>query len=150
MGFFQKNKLLTLLILLAVAYWFLNPPHKFGFSHVNIVVFDRMPIPLFDLYVDLSGKKYPLENINKAAVFEQLCGKLGELSGKNSSEQPTLIVGTGFSLRPLFSLQSKEGLPQSLRWINIVEMSSSAAMREYNLLVDRKKPVAIVLKIRDH
>jgi hypothetical protein len=150
MGFFVKNKLLTLLILLGVGYWWFNPARKFGFAHVNIVVFDRVPIPLFDLYVDLAGKKYPQENVNKGLVFEELCKKLGGLTAKDAPEQPTLLVGTGFSDTPQFTLQGKQGLPSTLRWINIIELPSAAAIREYNALVDRGKPVAIILKIKDH
>jgi hypothetical protein len=150
MDFFLRNKLLTFLILLGVVYWFVNKPGKFGLATKNIVVYDRVPIPFFDLYVNVAGKKIPVENLNKPLAFENLCDTLARLKSASSQVQITLVVGTGFTEQKLFSLQGRKDLPETVRWTKVEEMPSRAAITRYNALVDAKMPVAIILKVKDH
>jgi hypothetical protein len=149
--FLWKHKLLLLLLLLVVAYWHYNPPRKFGFfNRENLVIFDRTPLPYFDFFIDADGKKYPLENLGKQSCMEDLVLKLNLLTSRRFDHQLTLLVGTGFTATPLFTLRHQPGLPPALRWVEVKELSSLEAIRQYNELVDEGKPVALILKVKDH
>lgn len=143
-----------LFVLACAAYLYFNPKGKFGFCTENLVIYNRMPIPYFDLLVNSKGEKFPLENLNKPLAFEDVYKKITKLHGElkeaeSKNREFVLIVGTGFGEKPIFSLQNKTNIINSLRWLPILEMPSRRAVKEYNSLAGKGKYVAILLKIKD-
>jgi hypothetical protein len=148
MQFFWRHKILSLFIIAGVVYWFANPWHKFGLGRPSVVVFNKVPVMFFDLYIDPEGRQIAFENLrqerNVQTWMEQKIQSLPEDPG---TARLLLLVGTGFSPGAAFKLpEAAEGLLFNKGFL-IKYLSSPEAMIKYNDLHDMNKPVAILLHI---
>ena len=56
MVFLWRHKFLSLTVISLFFYWFYNPEGSFGIARKGFVVYNRIPVAFFDLYVNFSGK----------------------------------------------------------------------------------------------
>jgi|WetSurMetagenome_2_1015567.scaffolds.fasta_scaffold00056_16 hypothetical protein len=142
--FFWKHKILSLLIVAGVAYFFVNPPHKFGVAMAHFVVFNRTPITGVDLFIDFDGAVKPLMDIKGTDERKEWSKSILEAE---SEDEMLLIVGTGFT-KNYFNLNDSLVAIFGTKNIRSSQVPSSKAVQEYNAAVDRKKKVALLLSIR--
>jgi len=146
MTFFFRHKFFTLLFILFIWYWFYNPANRIGLARKGIVVYNRFPIFLFDLYINPDGKMVLLEDLNK----EQSDGywyKTHFTAKSSENKRTTFIVGTGFDSTE-FVLNYN--LVQKIQAQNILvkQMPSPEAIKQYNNMRDSLNSVSILLKIK--
>ncbi|MBD3421318.1 MAG: hypothetical protein GF398_14475 [Chitinivibrionales bacterium] len=150
MRFFWEHKLLTLLLAACVFYWVRNPPRKFGMYRKNFVIYSKLPITFWDVYVDEDGKATLLDGVDNANTqkkWYQDIQQLTRIPEERMGEAPILLVGEGFAEQGGFKLASLYSQPlQELGFI-IKYMSSPEAIEYYNELRDQDKPVVILLEV---
>ena len=148
MEWLWKHKLLLVLGILAVVYWFYNPAGRFGIVRNGFVVYNRIPVCFFDCYIDPVGKLHlqgdltKKENINY--WFET---HLSSRPPAQGSSIP-LIIGTGMDdstgFSPSFSLLHK----CRNRHFEPKIMSSRAAIERFNSLREQEQSCALLLKVQ--
>ena len=148
MGWLWKHKLLLVLGILAVVYWFYNPAGRFGIVRNGFVVYNRIPILFFDCYIDPAGKLYLQGDLTqKENVNYWFQNYLVKKSPGRRSTVP-LFFGTGMDdssgISPDFTLLQK---CRNHRFEPKV-MSSRAAIQRFNALREQEQPCALLLKIR--
>jgi hypothetical protein len=142
--FFLKHKILSALILCVVAYFFINPPHKFGVVANNFVVYNRVPITHFDLFIGFDGSMKPMINMTDADEQKDWMNSILEAPREDNM---LLIVGTGFG-RTSFHLSDSLVILLDVRGIHTIQAPSPEAVRQFNAAVDKNTRVAILLSIR--
>ena len=142
--FLWNHKIFSLFCILLVAFFFVNPAHKFGHARKNLVIFNRLPVSFFDLSISAGGFAQPLEDINKKEALDDF---FMELSRKADDENVLLIVGTGFD-RPSFGISDDQAVSLEGRNINVRQLPSHEAVKLYNTTVDQGKKVALLLCIK--
>jgi hypothetical protein len=143
-SFFAKHKILSFLIVLGVAYFFVNPPHKFGLATGNFVVYNRIPFSFFDLFVNFDGSVKPLLNISDTNDLQECMRSLRETP---SGDDMLLIVGTGFG-KAWFRLSDTLTELLDARNIRSIQVPSARAVLQFNAAVSQDKRVAILLAVR--
>ena len=143
-SFFWKHKLLSLFIVLAIVYVFVDPPHKFGIVTKNFVVYNRIPVSFLDAFVNFDGSLRPLVSLFGTDDQKDW---MASLHDQGRGDDLLLIVGTGFgraSYRLSDSLIVRLG-----EWnIRTSQVPSPEAVRQYNSAVSGNKRVAILLSVR--
>jgi hypothetical protein len=143
-GFLWNHKIFSLFLIATIAYFFVNPAHKFGYAQKNLVVFNRLPVSFFDFAISADGSAQPIEDINKK---DALTDFFIELSRKQDDENVLLIVGTGFD-RASFQLSDDKAVSLEGRNISVRQLPSREALKLYNSSVDQGKKVAMLLCIK--
>ena len=142
--FLWNHKIFSLFCIAIIAFFFINPAHKFGYGQKNLVIFNRLPVSFFDLSISAGGSAAPLEDIN---MKDALTDFFRELSNKPNDENVLLIVGTGFD-RPSFRLSDDQAVSLEGGNINVTQIPSRQAVKLYNASVDQGKKVALLLCIK--
>ena len=142
--FFWNHKILSFLIICGLIYWFGNPSHKFGFVTKNLVIYNRMPISFFDVYISEDGSLNPVENFQDQETQRKFLADLMQTRHENGT---LLIVGTGFS-RLIFSIPDSVCIKLETKNITVKQLPSDQAIQLYNESVDSNKTAAIILSIR--
>jgi hypothetical protein len=142
--FLWKHKIFSLFLIAIIAYFFVNPSHKFGYNQKNLVIFNRLPVSFFDLSISAGGSAQPIEDLNKKDV---LTDYFFDLSRKPDDENVLLIVGTGFD-RPSFQLSDDKAISLEAKNISVKQLPSREAIKLYNESVDQGKKVGLLLCIK--
>jgi hypothetical protein len=142
--FLWKHKIFSLLLIAAVAYFFVNPSGKFGYARKNLVIYNRLPVSFFDLSISAGGSTQPLEDLNKK---DALMDFFIELSHKPDDENVLLIVGTGFD-RPSFQLSDDKAASLEGKNINVRQLPSREAVKLYNASISQGRKTALLLCIK--
>ena len=148
MSWFLKHKLLTLLIIAGIVYWIKNPAGQFGMHQKGFVVYNRIPIPQFDCYIDTKGKIH-LESDLSTTVNVNYWYSEHFLKDRNKSlVLIPLIIGTGFGDEAIKQFDTE--LMQRIRDRQFEPkfVPSKKAVADYNKLREAGKPVAILLKVK--
>jgi hypothetical protein len=142
--FLWNHKIFSLFLIAGIAYFFVNPSHKFGYCQKNLVIFNRLPVSFFDLSISADGSALPIEDLNKKDILTDF---FFELSRKPDDENVQLIVGTGFD-RPSFQLGDDMAVSLEGRNVGVRQLPSREAVKLYNACVDKGKKVALLLRIK--
>ncbi len=146
MVFFWRHKILSLIIMILVFYWFYNPAGRFGIARQNFVVYNRIPVSFFDLFVKPDGgMAVELDLREKANVKYWFDNHLP--SDKITNTDLTLLVGTGFD-SAVFELDKEMISVLRKRRIITRQMPSGDAVAAYNKMKEIGKPVAVLLKVK--
>ncbi|NLG17226.1 MAG: hypothetical protein GX556_07860 [Fibrobacter sp.] len=146
MAFFWRHKILSLIIMALVFYWFYNPSGRFGIARQNFVVYNKIPVAFFDLFVKPNGgMAVELDLREKTNVKYWFDNHLP--SYKRTDTDLTLLVGTGFD-SVAFELDKKMISVLRERRIIIRQMPSGDAVAAYNTMKESGKPVAVLLKVK--
>lgn len=143
-SFFSKNPIIIILIACVVAYFFINPGGKFGYVQKNLVIYNRLPIPLVDLYISPNGSLKPFEDISCKEALDEIWFDLFHV---HSEESILIIVGTGLS-RPTFVLSDEKAISIEAQGATLQQLPTRQAIKLYNSSVDQHKKVAILLSLR--
>jgi hypothetical protein len=142
--FFLKHKIFSALLICGVAYFFVNPPHKFGFITGSLVVYNRIPLTHFDLFIDFDGSMKPMTNMAGADEQKDWMSSILETPREDVM---LLVVGTGFG-RSSFHLSDSLVIMLEVKGIHTVQVPSPEAAKQYNAAVDHNTKVAILLSMR--
>ncbi|HMD68317.1 MAG TPA: hypothetical protein VKF42_05500 [Chitinivibrionales bacterium] len=142
--FFWKHKIISLLIIAGLAYFFVNPPHKFGIATTNFVVFNRVPITGLDLFIDFEGAVKPFMSLGGADERREWMKSILETPPE---EDMLVIVGTGFGTSS-FHLSDSLVMLLNIRNIRSSQVPSGQAVQQYNAALDQKKKVALLLELK--
>jgi hypothetical protein len=142
--FLWNHKIFSLFIIIVAAYFFVNPSNKFGYCQKNLVIFNRLPVSLFDLSISAAGSAQPLEDLNRKDALSDF---FLELSRKPDDENVLVIVGTGFD-HPSFQLADEKAASLESKNITVKKLPSKEAVKLYNSSVDQGKKTAILLCIK--
>ena len=146
MAFFWRHKFLTLFIIFLAFYLHSNPSGHFGMSRKGFVVFNRIPIALFDLYVNPKGAIAIEADLSKKANLKYWLDN--HFVAKNEENQNALLlVGTGFE-DGSFTLDRKMTSTLQKMNISIHQLPSVEAIGEYNRLLEEGKSVSILLRVK--
>lgn len=139
-----KNPILIVLIAFVVGYFFINPGGKFGYAQKNLVIYNRIPIPYYDLYIGPDGFHKPYEDISSKEALDDI---VFNLFHGPSEESILIIVGTGFS-RPTFVLSDETVIAWEAKGATVQQLPSRQAIKLFNSSIDQHKKVAILLSLR--
>ena len=147
MSWIFRNKLVVLLVIAGAAYFFVNPPNRFGIVRKGFVVYNRIPVCSFDCSIDPKGKLYLEADLriksNITYWFENhVPGHYNESGG-----MLPLLVGTGFgdSVEIKFSQELVKKCRR--RGLEPHFYTSREAIDRYNTLRDEKSAAALLLKV---
>ncbi|HUI91508.1 MAG TPA: hypothetical protein VLX68_04585 [Chitinivibrionales bacterium] len=140
-----KNKIFLIIVACAVAYFFFNPGGKFGFAQKNLVIYNRVPLMFYDLYVGPNGSPKPVEEISGKETLQDIWNDLFSIPPE---ENILIIIGSGFS-RPTFVLNDETVIAIEAKGATIKQLPSPQAIKLFNASVDQHKKVAILLRLRD-
>ena len=143
-SFFSKHPIIIILVACVVAYFYFNPGGKFGYAQKNLVIYNRLPIPLVDLYIGPNGSPKPVEDLSKKETLDDIWF---DLFHAPSEESILIIVGTGFS-RPTFVLSDEKTIWIEAQGATLQQLPSRQAIKLFNSSVDQHKKVAILLNLR--
>jgi hypothetical protein len=143
-SFFSKNPIIIVLIACVVAYFFINPGGKFGYAQKNLVIYNRIPIPYYDLYIGPNGSYKPYEDISSKEALDDIWFDLFHVP---SEESILIIIGTGFS-RSTFVLSDEQAISIEAKGATLQQLPSRQAIKLYNSSLDQHKKVAILLNMR--
>jgi len=136
MAFFWRHKILSLIIMALVFYWFYNPSGRFGIARQNFVVYNKIPVAFFDLFVKPNGgMAVELDLREKTNVKYWFDNHLPSYKR------------TGFD-SVAFELDKKMISVLRERRIIIRQMPSGDAVAAYNTMKESGKPVAVLLKVK--
>jgi hypothetical protein len=148
MEWLWKHKLVLLLGGAAILYFIYNPAGRIGIAHKGLIVYNKIPVAIFDCYIDPDGTLH-LESdlsqpVNLKYWFEQHF-----LTYKNEDlDQIVLLIGTGFNdgtrLKPDFKLLNRckeRGFAPNV-------MPSQEAIEAFNTLREQQKKCALLLRIK--
>lgn len=146
MAFFWRHKFLTLFIFSIAFYLHSNPSGHFGIARKGFVVFNRIPVAQFDLYVNPRGAIAIEADLSKKANLKYWLDN--HFIAKNEENHTAvLLVGTGFE-DSLFTLDRTMTSMLQRMDISIHHLPSSEAVGEYNRLLDAGKSVSILLRVK--
>ncbi len=146
MSFFFNHKFFSLLIILSILYWHLNPAHKFGIINKWVIVYNRIPVVKFDFYIGSSGKIFFEDDLaNRSSVFywfnNHFCKEPVE------TQVVHLFVGTGFDSSSF--VLNKEILDSlRLKRVNVHQLLVRDAITQYNQAVNSGIKAAILIRDR--
>ncbi|MBD3344341.1 MAG: hypothetical protein GF401_04680 [Chitinivibrionales bacterium] len=148
MRFFLEHKFVTLLIILGIGYWYVNPANRFGYYRKGFVIYNRIPLAFCDLYVDPNGDHTMLEDLKKKRVLSHWYSKVQDFTDRDDMRTVTLLIGNGFGKERSSFIE--QNYISNLRNSNvkIVMLPSEKAVRKFNSLKDMGEPVAILLKLK--
>ena len=149
MEFLWKHKLLLLLGIFAVFYWIYNPADRFGYVRQGLIIYNRIPVALFDCYIDPDGKLFLESDLtqpnNCNYWFEQHFTKYRH---HNRDMMLPLFIGTGFDGGNQFhpsDLMLRRCRAQSFE---PKIMPSPDAISRFDALRQQQKKCALLLKLR--
>ena len=149
MSWLFRNKLLILLIILGGIYWVKNPADRFGISRNGFVVYKKIPILLFDCYIDPDTKIYLEADLSKKKNITYWYNNHFTKYKKNESGKIPLIIGFGFDTST--SIAIDDTLLQKCRieqFDPLIFEHALEAINKYNELQISGKKAAILLKIK--
>jgi hypothetical protein len=146
MSFFFNHKFFSLLIILSILYWYINPAHKFGVVNKWVIVYNRIPVVKFDFYVDPSGGIFFEDDLaNRSSLSYWFTNHL--CKDPVGAQAVDLFVGTGFDSSSfnlnkeiLDSLQTKK--------VYVHQLLVHEAIGQYNQAVNSGIKAAILVKNR--
>jgi hypothetical protein len=149
MSFLLRHKVLSLFLVLAVVYFFVNPSGRFGMTFGRVVIYNRIPIGMFDVYIDTQNRISIVGNAAKREDERRWFSELFEpvLSGV-WNKPGLLLVGTGFSQNPSYTLNEHYRHAIEYKGITVEQLRSTEALKRYNRARDEKKAVAILLRVK--
>lgn len=148
MSWFLKHKLLTLLIIIGIFYWFYNPAGRFGMYTKGFLVYNKIPLVQFDCYIDTNGKMHLESDLSKQE-YVNYWYRNHFINDRNPSPAfIPLIIGTGYEYKEmepfgrelLANIRQKRFEPKFYPTPRAIEV--------YNKLRDADKQCAILLKIK--
>ncbi|NLP02328.1 MAG: hypothetical protein GX089_07530 [Fibrobacter sp.] len=147
MVFLWRHKFLSLTVISLFFYWFYNPEGSFGIARKGFVVYNRIPVAFFDLYVNFSGKIVIEGDLRKSENVKYWYDK--HLSGEKNIYKGdlTLLVGTGFDSTSFFKLEQEIFSNLRDRRIFVSQMSSPRAIEKYKEMKMEGRTVAVLLKV---
>lgn len=148
MSWLFKHKLLVLCIIAGGIYLWVNPSGKFGMHRKGFVVYNRIPILLFDCYINISGKLYLEEDLSRNLSINYWKENHLESSRRTTQALIPLLVGTGFGDSAQVSF--KQNVMAHCRELRFEPhfYSSQEAIARYNRFREENKSVAILLKVK--
>jgi len=141
-----KHKILILLIIFSVVYWNTNPPHRFGFIRKGCIVYNRIPVILFDCFISADGKLHLESDLSKTANVNYWIDN--HLFNARSKGSHLLIVGTGFDNQKQIDFDQKQMKEIRENDFQIEYLPTRAAVARFNELQTRENPPAILLKVK--
>jgi hypothetical protein len=144
MAFIFNHKIFTLFVLLCIAYWYFNPPKKFGIVNKWLIVYNRIPVTGIGFFVSPTGNFFLEYNVSdKQSLKYWYDNHLNK--PPVGSKQILLFVGTGFE-HSNFSLD-KSILPQlQSQKVYVRQALTPDAIHMYNAAIDSGIPAAILIK----
>ena len=142
-----KNKFIIIIIVCTIIYWVKNPASEFGFSKKGLVIFNRIPILLFDCYISPEGKLHLESDLSKPVNINYWIMNHLTLDDGKGERVNSLIVGTGFDSIPLISFTEKQKQKLRSQQIKLEYYPSRVAIKKYNKSYRENKKTAILLKI---
>ena len=150
MAFFLRHRWLTAFLILGILHWIVNPSGRFGITVGRFFVYNRVPIALFDVYIDTGNHISVLgditEHVTEAKWFSEMFGPV--LSGAGNKPE-VLLVGTGFSKKSGFRIEQGNRHAIEFKGVQVVQVPSREAIRRYNRAKEENKPVAILLRAKN-
>jgi hypothetical protein len=143
-AFFWNHKLFSLLIICGLVYWFSNPSHKFGYAGKSLVIYNRVPISFFDVYITPDGSIKPEMNLTDPQAQTDW---VNDILQTPHEDELLLIVGTGIA-KTSFHLKDSLITKLDFQKIRVTQVPTLEAVRLYNASVDANKPTAIILVMR--
>lgn len=146
MSFFFRHKFFSLLIILSILYWYLNPAHKFGVINKWVIVYNRIPVVKFDFYVGPSGNIYFEDDLaNRSSVSywfnNHLCKE------PVGTQTVHLFVGTGFDTSS-FVLNKRILDSLQLKKVYVHQLLVRDAISQYNQALNSGVKAAILIRNR--
>ncbi|MBN1760696.1 MAG: hypothetical protein JW863_20375 [Chitinispirillaceae bacterium] len=148
MDWLWKHKLVLVLGIVAVAYWFYNPADRFGYVRKGLIVYNRIPVAFFDCYIDPDGKLFLESDLsvpnNQNYWFEQ---HFSNYQNHTPNTAIPLYIGTGFDGAKQFHPNEEMLRKCRIRGFEPAIMSSGAAITRFNGLRQQQKKCALLLKL---
>lgn len=148
MGFFWRHKLLSLFLAAAIFYWFKNPAGRFGYVQKDFVVYNRVPVTGFDLYINVKGGMFLESDLKNQNNIKYWYDNHSPCHVAETPSSPvTLYVGTGFEKN---TLKLSDTICANLRKINYKtrHVPSLEAIKLYNADRDSGRQSAILIYLR--
>lgn len=145
--FFWNHKIISVLLILTVFYWVKNPSNKIGFAGKGYIVYDKVPVIFFDVFINQTGKVFIQDDITDPTTLKYWADNQLQVDSKSNDWIP-LVVGTGFdSTKFTFPKEILEIL--RVRRISIKQMPTKEAIVFFNGLRDSTKPAMALIKVTD-
>lgn len=148
MGWMFKNKLLVLLVIAGIAYWINNPPKRFGVFTKGLVIYNRIPVPLFDCSIDPDGRLRLQGDLAIKGNLNHWFSKHFSEFENHDPEYIPLLIGQGFDDTASFTLSDEMLYHCRKKRFDPKQLSSPAAIGKFNRLREAGKPVALLLKVK--
>ncbi|MCX7725251.1 MAG: hypothetical protein N2053_00230 [Chitinispirillaceae bacterium] len=147
MGWFLRHKIITLLIIFGVVYWYYNPSDRFGFYRKGIVVFKRIPVAFLDIYIDPDNNLYLEGNLSEKKNVIYWFENHFTSYKNNSTGLIPLIIGTGFE--DTGKVAFDKDLSEKCKELKFIPhfYNSKEAIERYNTSRLEGKKAALLLKI---
>jgi hypothetical protein len=148
MSFVIRHKFILIFIALFAFYWYKNPPHRIGFAHKGIAVYNRIPVTFFDLYIGPDQKLHIEDNLGDPLVINNWIENQLHDYKELGKKRFTLFLGTGFDSTPGFKLSDTVVNKLYGLDIHLRQSSSRDAIRDYNACLDSGYTAALLLKVK--
>jgi hypothetical protein len=146
MSFFWRHKFLSLFLISIIFFLLCNPKQRFGITKQGLVVFNRIPVAFFDIYIDPDGKLHLVEDLSKQKCFDDFVRDKIAIRKKNN-RVVSLFVGTGFD-SSVFSIEpNQENFFRDIGF-KVRQVSSLRAVQLYNTNRDSGRTAAILLRVK--
>jgi hypothetical protein len=149
MSFLLRHKVFAFFLILIGIYWICNPGGKFGIVLDRFVIYSRVPLSFFDIYVDAQRHISIVGNLASGDAEQKWFSDLFSPVLSGAWEKPSvLIVGTGFSEKPVYQMNVDTRHAIEFKGIRVEQVPSRAAILLYNDLRNKQKSVAILLRMK--
>jgi hypothetical protein len=148
MSWLLKNKLLVLLFITGIAYWINNPAGRFGVFTKGLVIYNRIPVPFLDCYIDPAGKLYLQADLSEKGNVNYWYKEHFSKSRNNSSFSIPFFIGVGFDDTASFILSDEMLNRIRQKRFDPEQLSSPAAIGKFNRLREAGKPAGLLLKVK--
>jgi hypothetical protein len=147
--FIWRHKILLLFVLLAAGYWYYNKAGQFGIiANPGLIIYDRIPVAFFDLYIDFDGRNLPQDDIRDPGVRDYWWRENQAMLVVPATHERTLIVGQGFAPSDEVRLTDEQGNALRMAGVDTKVLPTRDAMRMYNTMKSAGRAVAILVRIK--
>ncbi len=145
--FLWRNKFLVLLALLVLGYLHVNPARQFGIVRPQLVVYNRVPILFFDLFIGYDGKSELYDDVSETRSFDYFWRSEAPRLRKTDQDY-VFIIGAGFEGDSRFKLDQHYEDSLLMSGVDVLRAPNPQAARKYNELKEQNRPVAILMKLK--
>ncbi|MBN1577602.1 MAG: hypothetical protein JW913_13670 [Chitinispirillaceae bacterium] len=148
MSWLFKHKVLMLFVIAGAVYWFTSPSGRFGITRKGFVVYNKIPVILFDCYIDPAGGLHLESDLGlQSNITYWFENHFSGYYNKDSGLLP-LLIGTGFD--DSVEIKFKPELVQRCRDRRFEPhfYPSREAIDRYTTLRGEGKTAALLLKVK--